>query len=170
MMTEDLVALLPRLRRFARALARNDDEADDLVQSACERALANRRGFVPGTRLDSWMYRIVQNLWIDRCRSRNARGTHVELDEALDLVGADGRSETMGRLTLAEVRERVRALPEEQRLVLALVTLEGLSYREAAERLSVPIGTIMSRLSRARRRLMDLAQDGEALPSPTATG
>jgi len=165
-MTEDLVALLPRLRRFARALSRSDDEADDLVQSACERALANRHGFVPGTRLDSWMYRIVQNLWIDRCRSRTARGEHVDIDEAYDLAGADGRSVTMSRLTLAEVRQRVRDLPEEQRLVLALVTLEGLSYREAAERLAVPIGTIMSRLSRARRRLMDLSPADDMAPAP----
>jgi RNA polymerase sigma-70 factor (ECF subfamily) len=163
MMTEDLVVLLPRLRRFARALAHSEDEADDLVQSACERALASRHGFVPGTRLDSWMYRIVQNLWIDRCRSRATRGEHVDIDEAYDLAGADGRTETMSRLTLAEVRERVRALPEDQRLVLALVTLEGLSYREAADRLAVPIGTIMSRLSRARRRLMDPPSGDHAL-------
>lgn len=155
-MTEDLIALLPRLRRFARALARNDDEADDLVQSACERALRNRDSFVPGTRLDSWMCRIVQNLWIDRCRSAAARAETVEIDDALDLPGSDGRAVTLSRLALAEVRRRVRELPEEQRLVLALVTLEGLSYREAAERLAVPIGTVMSRLSRARRRLMDL--------------
>lgn len=155
-MTEDLIALLPRLRRFARALARNDDEADDLVQSACERALRNRDSFVPGTRLDSWMCRIVQNLWIDRCRSAAGRAETVEIDDALDVAGSDGRAVTLSRLTLNEVRRRVRELPEEQRLVLALVTLEGLSYREAAERLAVPIGTVMSRLSRARRRLMDL--------------
>jgi RNA polymerase sigma-70 factor (ECF subfamily) len=165
-MTEDLIALLPRLRRFARALARNDDEADDLVQSACERALRSRDSFVPGTRLDSWMCRIVQNLWIDRCRSAAARGETVAIDDALDLPGSDGRAVTLGRLTLAEVRRRVRELPDEQRLVLALVTLEGLSYREAAERLAVPIGTVMSRLSRARRRLMDLdPTTGAAAPA-----
>ena len=156
-MTDDLVALLPRLRRFARGLCRNDDEADDLVQSACEGALANFASFAAGTRFDSWMYRIVQNLWIDRCRSRTSRGEHVEIDEAFEIEGGDGRSEMEAKLTLAEVRAAVRTLPEEQRLVLALVTLEGLSYRETAERLSVPIGTVMSRLARARRKLVELA-------------
>ena len=165
-MTEDLIALLPRLRRFARALARNDDEADDLVQSACERALRSQDSFVPGTRLDSWMCRIMQNLWIDRCRAAAKRAETVEIDDAHDVVGSDGRAVTLSRLTLAEVRRRVRDLPEEQRLVLALVTLEGLSYREAAERLAVPLGTVMSRLSRARRRLMDLDPNlGAAAPS-----
>ena len=154
-MTDDLVAMLPRLRRFARGLCRNDDEADDLVQAACERALANIGSFAAGTRFDSWMYRIVQNLWIDRCRSRTSRGEHVEIDEAFEIEGGDGRSEMEAKLTLAEVRAAVRTLPEEQRLVLALVTLEGLSYRETAERLSVPIGTVMSRLARAPRKLVE---------------
>jgi RNA polymerase sigma-70 factor (ECF subfamily) len=159
-MEEELVALLPRLRRFARALCRDDAEADDLVQAACERALTRRGRFLPGTRLDSWLYRIMQNLWLDRGRTAQARREHLDIGLVGDLPGVDGRDETEARILLAQVRERVAALPEGQRLVLALVSVEGLSYREAAERLAVPIGTVMSRLARARRRLFDLL--GEA--------
>ena len=93
-MEDELIALLPRLRRFARALCRDDDEADDLVQGACERALSRSDSFTPGTRLDSWMYRIVQNLWIDRCRARGTRGQAVPVEDVHDLVGSDGRTET----------------------------------------------------------------------------
>ena len=164
-MEDELISLLPRLRRFARALCRDADEADDLVQSACERALGNRAGFTPGTRLDSWMYRIVQNLWIDRCRTRAGRGPSVPLDDVLELAGSDGRRETEARLTLDGVRTRIRGMPEEQRLVLALVAIEGLSYRETADRLGVPLGTVMSRLARARRKLFDFVAPGD---KPTA--
>src|SRR5262249_40439421 len=115
-MEDELIALLPRLRRFARALSRDDDAADDLVQSACERALSHADSFTRGTRLDSWMYRIVQNLWIDRCRSRAARPEAVPIDDAMELEGSDGRRDTEARLTLTRVRARVRGLPEEQRL------------------------------------------------------
>jgi RNA polymerase sigma-70 factor (ECF subfamily) len=154
-MEDELIALLPRLRKFARALCRDDDEADDLLQGACERALSRPGSFTPGTRLDSWMYRIVQNLWIDRCRSRSGRGVAVPVEDVVDLVGSDGRNVTEARLTLAGVRTRIRGMPEEQRLVLALVAVEGLTYREAAEQLGVPLGTVMSRLARARRKLFD---------------
>ena len=169
-MEEELVALLPRLRRFARALCRGDAEADDLVQAACERALTRRDRFLPGTRLDSWLYRIMQNLWLDRGRTAQARREHLDIDTVDDLAGVDGRDETEAWILLAQVRERVAALPEGQRLVLALVSVEGLSYRETAERLAVPIGTVMSRLARARRRLFDLLGEAPerapASPSP----
>ena len=158
-MEEELVALLPRLRRFALALCRDDTEADDLVQAACERALARADRYAPGTRLDCWLYRVMQNLWIDHIRAVSARREHLDIDTVGDLPGTDGRTETEARLLLARVRERVAALPEGQRLVLALVSVEGLSYREAAERLAVPVGTVMSRLARARRGLFDLLND-----------
>lgn len=163
-MEEELIALLPRLRRMARALCRDEQEADDLVQATCERALANRHRFRDGTRLDSWLYRIMQNHWLDLCRRRRARGTAAPLEEQVELAGADGRRQTESRLTLAAVRRLIRELSEEQRLALVLVTLEGLSYREAAERTGVPLGTLMSRLGRARRKLMELLEG----PSPVA--
>lgn len=148
-----LIALLPRLRRFACGLAGSVDEGDDLVQSACERALSRIHQFEPGTRLDSWMFRIVQTVWIDRRRSRQRRGTSVSVEEIGDLAGADGLRDSDARLHLAEVRRAVTRLPEDQRAVLLLVTVEGMSYREAADTLAIPIGTVMSRLARARLAL-----------------
>lgn len=159
----DLVALLPRLRRFARALAGAPDRADDLVQSACERALRARDTFQPGTRLDAWMFRILRNVWIDAARRAGARGgEHAALDEVAEQAGWDGRDVTETRLMLARAREAIAALPPESREVVVLVCVEELSYREAAEVLEVPVGTVMSRLSRARAKLartLGLAQD-----------
>jgi RNA polymerase sigma-70 factor (ECF subfamily) len=148
-----LIALLPRLRRFAYGLTGSVDEGDDLVQSACERALSRMNQFEPGTRLDSWMFRIMQTVWIDRRRARQRRGISVPIDEIGELHGADGVRDGEARLRLGEVRRAVAKLPEEQRAVLMLVTVDGMSYREAANVLSVPIGTVMSRLARARLAL-----------------
>lgn len=149
----ELVLLVPRLRRFAFTLTGSRADADDLVQSACERALKNVGRFEPGTRMDSWMYRIVQNLWIDNRRRHAVRGRTVEPEDAGLSDGGLAAREPEDRMTLARVRTAVATLPEPQRAVLALVAVEGLSYREAAETLDVPIGTVMSRLSRAREAL-----------------
>ncbi len=155
----DLVELVPRLRRFAYALCGSPDLGDDLVQAACERALKNAASFHPGTRMDSWMFRIIQNLWLDdRRRRRRVRGTQVDPEtEALSDHGASAR-QAEDRATLDKVRATVDTLPDELRLVLALVALEGRSYREVAEHLDIPIGTVMSRLSRARALLLPLVQ------------
>ena len=164
-MEEELVAMLPRLRRMARALCTREEEVDDLVQSTCERALRAREGFAPGTRLDSWLYRIMQNLWIDGYHRERRRGVAVDLDEVAELADRDGRQELETHLTLEKVRRIIRTLPPEQRLALVLVTLEGLSYREAAARMGVPLGTLMSRLGRARRRLVALLEGENPLPA-----
>lgn len=153
----DLIALLPRLRRFARALAADADEADDLVQTACEKALRGRHGFVPGTRLDAWMFRILRNVFLDARRASASRGgAHAPLEAAEEIAGWDGRSLLETRLLLERAREAMTRLPVEQREVLALVCIEGLSYAEAAEVLQVPLGTVMSRLARGRARLSAL--------------
>lgn len=149
---DDLVALLPRLRRFARGLAGSLDAADDLVQAACERALANRQQWQPGTRLDSWMFRIVQNLWIDRLRA-DGRWRYAGADALDSLPANDMASAVEARIELAAVRRAIDALPDDQRAVLMQVTVDGRSYREAAEILDIPIGTVMSRLARARLAL-----------------
>ncbi|GAB5469665.1 MAG: RNA polymerase sigma factor [Rhodospirillales bacterium] len=148
-----LVALLPRLRRFARVLARSDDQADDLLQAACERALARLDQWQPGTRLDSWMYRIMQTVWIDWTRKNRVRGIPEPLEDRHDLSGSDGRTVVEAHLQLGAVRDAIRDLPDEQRAVLGLVTIDGLSYKEAAGILEIPVGTVMSRLARARLRL-----------------
>jgi len=153
---QSLIALLPRLRRFGLALSGSPDMADDLVQSACERALRNRDSFVAGTRLDSWMFRIMQNLWIDSRRQRSRRGSETTDEETLGmLAGDDGRRSTESALTLTRVLAAMDTLPDDQRAVIVAVCVEGLSYRDTAELLGIPIGTVMSRLFRARRDLGD---------------
>jgi RNA polymerase sigma-70 factor (ECF subfamily) len=155
----NLVAHLPRLRRFAWGLAGSRDEGDDLVQAACEKALARSHQFTPGSRLDSWLFRIVQTTWVDRLRQRRTRRTDAD-DEALAAV-ADGRGHAgEARLALGTVERAIAVLPEEQRSVLLLVSIDGASYREAAEILDIPIGTVMSRLARARLAL-GRALDGQ---------
>ncbi|MGH6933202.1 MAG: RNA polymerase sigma factor [Dongiaceae bacterium] len=155
-----LVALLPRLRRFAYGLTGSLDEGDDVVQSACERALTRLDQFQVGTRLDSWMYRIVQTVWIDRLRNRKVRNEHgMDPADLEPLATGDAEREMMARLELAQVRRQVALLPEDQRVVLLLTAVEGRSYKEAAAILELPMGTVMSRLARARLAL------GKALES-----
>jgi RNA polymerase sigma-70 factor, ECF subfamily len=156
---DQLLAVLPRLRRFARGLAGSTADADDLVQAACERALARRHQFQEGTRFDSWMFRIVQTIWIDQIRARAVRKEEEEVSEGR--LGSDEPVRRAdARLALSEVRRAVDRLPPDQRAALLLVTIEGLSYREAAEVVQVPVGTIMSRLARARMALQALLEAG----------
>ena len=148
-----MVPFLPRLRRFAYALAGNMEQGDDLVQETCLRALSRAEQWQPGTRLDSWMYRIAQNLWLDRARATKVRGHVIDIDTVDDLVGQDGRQVTESRLTLNEVNRGIQRLSADQQVLIALVCVDGLSYKEAADVLDLPIGTVMSRLARARRAL-----------------
>ncbi len=147
-----MVALLPRLRRFAGSLAGAGSDADDLVQATCERALRALDTWMPGTRLDSWMFRIMHNLWIDTIRGRKPA---APLDGIPDIAGDDGRRTVEAGSELAAAGRIIAALPEAQRAVLVLTCVEELSYRDAAEVLGVPIGTVMSRLARARQTLME---------------
>lgn len=148
----EMLAVLPRLRRFARALARDAADADDLCQMTVEKALLARASWQPGTRLDSWMYRIMRNAWIDAARARGrASETFVDA-EAGAAVGGDGGAEA--RVALGEVEAAMRRLPDEQREAVALVLVEGLAYKEAAEVLDIPMGTLTSRLVRGRQALM----------------
>lgn len=162
-----VIELLPRLRRFAYALTGSRDLADDLVQDTCERALARIEQWAPGTRLDSWMYRIAQNIWLDRGRARKVRGEVIDIHDVPDLSGVDGRDVTESRLTLEAVNREMRRLSPDQRVLIALVCVDGLTYQEAADTLELPIGTVMSRLARARKAL-DAAINGDAV-APLAT-
>jgi RNA polymerase sigma-70 factor (ECF subfamily) len=152
-----MVRFLPRLRRFAHALTHNQDQSEDLVQETCARALARLDQWRPDTRLDSWMYRIAQNVWIDHVRAEKVKGEIVDIAAIEDIWGPDGRVVTETRLSLLELRERIAQLPSEQRALLSLVCMDGLSYKEAARALDSPAGTVMSRLARARRALHDAA-------------
>jgi RNA polymerase sigma factor (sigma-70 family) len=143
-----LTALLPRLRRFAAGLARNPADADDLCQAALERALVSRQQWQEGTRLDSWMYRII---WIDTARARTRRDKTFTDEEAGLSVGTSGGQEAQVELTMVD--RALQTLPDEQREAVLLVLVEGYKYAEAAEIIGCPIGTLTSRLLRGREAL-----------------
>ena len=148
----DLIALLPRLRRFARSLTRSVPEADDLVQEACLRALSRADQWDPSQPLDRWMFRITRNLWISELRKRSVRmgKGQVPADETHELVSQDTGEHAVAT---AELRGQIAALPEELSAILLSVSVEGYSYAEAAELFEIPIGTVMSRIHRARKAL-----------------
>jgi RNA polymerase sigma-70 factor (ECF subfamily) len=147
---EQIVALLPRLRRFARNLARNPHDADDVVQIALERALLKLDQWRRDARLDSWLFKIVRNAWIDELRSRGRRDRMFLAAEAGENVG----DATLDReADLMSVQFAMAKLPEDQRTAVSLVLVEGLSYKEAADVLDIPIGTLTSRLARGREAL-----------------
>ncbi len=154
---QEIAALLPRLRRFGRTLAHSREDADDLVQVAIEKALTRTDQWAPGTRLDSWMFRIMQNAWIDELRARERRGQTFLPEEEGEHVGDRAASSDSGsQLDAILVRKAVARLSDEHRSVVGLVLVEGLSYQEAAETLGVPVGTVTSRLARAREALQEL--------------
>lgn len=147
---EHIVALLPRLRRFARTMTRHAADADDLVQLSIERALLRHEQWRPDSRFESWMFGIMRNAWIDEVRARGRRSEIFAAEEAGENVG---EATTEAQLRLLSVQRAVDSLPEEQRMAVALVLIEGLSYKEAADVLDVPMGTVTSRLARAREAL-----------------
>jgi len=148
-----MVGLLPRLRRFAMTLARDPDRADDLVQAACERALTRLDQLREGTRLDSWLYRIIYTQWIDNLRRKKTRS------EKLVLLSNESRSPGPGIDSgnplddTLDLQKALSTLPEEHRTAIMLVSVEGYSYAEAASVLEVPAGTVASRVARARNML-----------------
>jgi RNA polymerase sigma-70 factor (ECF subfamily) len=151
---EDLIALLPNLRRYAITLCRDPHTADDLVQITAERAFMARATLDPAVRIDAWLFRILRNAWIDMTRRTRTRGETVDIDDTPEAATVDGRSVTESRLMLASATAAIATLPENQREVLILVCVEELSYAETAELLGVPQGTVMSRLSRARAAII----------------
>src|SRR5258708_2102222 len=155
-----IIELLPRLRRFARNLTRNPHDADDVVQIAVERALVRLGQWRSDARLDSWMFKIVRNAWIDELRSRGRRDKIFLAAEAGDNIGTDSMAR---EAELMSVQSAMARLPQDQREAVSLVLVEGLPYREAAEVLEVPIGTLTSRLARGREALQALlGTEGEA--------
>ncbi len=145
---------LPRLRRFAHGLSRNTSDADDLTQMTVERALLARDQWAPGSRLDSWLYRIMRNLWIDTVRARGRKAVFESPPEAGESVGFDPQPGVEAAIDLGKAMAAMGRLPDEQREVVALILVEGLGYRETAELLDLPIGTVSSRLVRGRTALL----------------
>jgi RNA polymerase sigma-70 factor (ECF subfamily) len=154
---DQLVDLLPRLRRLARTLARSAADADDLVQVTVERALLHFEQRRPDSRLESWMFGIMKHAWIDELRARVRRDRVFAPEEAGEHVG---ESSDQRQLETMAMQAALAQLPNEQRLAVALVLVEGLSYKEAAEIMEVPIGTLTSRLARAREALVAILQEG----------
>ena len=150
---EEIILFLPRLRRFAYSLTGNRTDTDDLVQDVCLRALDRAFQWQPGTRIDSWLYRIAHNLWIDRVRSEKTRNAARQnmLIQTEEATTAHNPAED--RLALRAVEKAMAELTDEQKVAISLVCIDGLTYREAADIMGVPIGTVMSRLSRARKEL-----------------
>jgi RNA polymerase sigma-70 factor (ECF subfamily) len=147
-----LTPLLPRLRRFAMAMAGSLSEADALVQAACERALRSDHEWLPGTRLDSWLYRIIRGIWVDRCTTpADATPAPVEHDPASRRAGLGP--------TLEAVRRDLATMPMEQRTILLLVCADGFTYKETAEALGIPTASVIRHLAHARLALMSGAQD-----------
>jgi RNA polymerase sigma-70 factor (ECF subfamily) len=154
-----LTALLPRLRRFAHGLSRDSADADDLTQATIERALRSRDQWQVGTRLDSWAYRIMRNLWIDTARARSRKSAREAPEEEGLNVGEDPRQAMDASLDVQRIMAAMARLPDEQREIVALILVEGFGYREVSEMLGLPIGTVSSRLVRGRTAL--LAMVGE---------
>lgn len=151
----ELIASLPRLRRYALSLCRRADIADDLVQGAVERAVSARDRFDPDTSLVAWLFRILRNLWIDQTRRAKTRGEEIDIHETPAAAIHDGPRAVEATIALRETEAALETLPPEQREVLRLVCLEELSYAEAAAVLDIPKGTVMSRLARARLALAE---------------
>jgi RNA polymerase sigma-70 factor (ECF subfamily) len=148
----ELIAMMPRLRCFGLALTRTFADADDLMQTAIERALSRSVQLRTETKLDAWMYGIMRNLWLDRMRANRVR-RHEDLETARDIVGDDGIAIVERNGLLSDVRRALARLPEEQRSVLILVCVDGLSYTETAQTLGLAIGTVASRVARGREAL-----------------
>lgn len=152
-----LIDLLPKLRRFACGLTGSTADGDDLCQMTVERALARRNQWQEGTRLDSWMYKIMRNLFIDEIRASRRRSETFVVDDAGLSVGSSGGQEAS--VELAMIDRAMMRLPEEQREAVLLVMVEGCSYKEAAEVVGCPVGTLNSRLVRGRDALQGLLED-----------
>jgi RNA polymerase sigma-70 factor, ECF subfamily len=154
---DEIIELLPRLRRFARAITRNPHDADDLVQVTVERALRRFDQWEDEARLGSWMFGIMRNAWIDEVRARVRRERMHAPGEAGENVG----THSMDHEAIA-LQSALEQLSDEQRMAVGLVLIEGFSYKEAAEVLEVPIGTLTSRLARAREALAAILDEDEA--------
>ncbi len=154
-----LEPLIPALRRYAYALVRDHDAADDLVQDTLERALSRWTLRRSDGDLRAWLFTIQRNLHVSALRQSQRRGAHVELDEATTPSSAALQESS---IEIQDILAALDQLPEEQKSLLLLVGVEDLSYDDAAKVMGVPIGTVMSRLSRARQRLRGLLETGRA--------
>lgn len=153
--SDQALASLPNLKRYAVSLCRRPDLADDLVQITIERAFRARDSYDPATRQLAWMMRILRNAWIDMTRRQKTRGIEMELQDAPEIAGVDGARVVESRLMLQRTIEVLDQLPPDQQDVLLTVCVHGMTYQEAAVILDIPVGTVMSRLARGRAALAE---------------
>jgi len=153
---EALVALIPRLRRYARALTGERFRADDLVQDTLERAISKWALWRPGTDLRAWTFTIMHNVFVNQVKRSVLAAESLDPEAGMEVEDSGASADTLAQLS--GINSALQRLPDEQREVLLLVTLEGFSYDEAAHTLGLPIGTVMSRLARARARLAALLE------------
>ena len=167
---QEMLSLLPRLRRLAYALTGSSDAGDDLVQATYERAIRHIDKWEPGTRLDAWMFQIARNLNLNDLRYRKVRGPTIEPELLDSYRSVDGERDAEAKLTYQKVRDYIGQLPEEQRSIVVLICVEGLSYAEVSRMLNLPVGTIASRLGRLRLALKGLTDGtpGEGAPDRKA--
>lgn len=150
---QEIVEVLPNIRRFAAGLTGNLADADDLLQSTVERLL--QKGLPDDAEVLPWCLRVCRNLWIDEVRSRKVRSEASREPAVIGEQVLQGEDQVLGEMTLAEVQQVLQSMSDDQRAVLELIAVEGYSYKEAAAVLEVPIGTVMSRLARARTTLIE---------------
>ena len=147
-MKKELMTLVPMIRRFAYSLTGSPHDADDLLQNTIERVLS--RGVPDNVELTKWVFRVCRNIWIDDYRARKVRHNAAQSEDLTADQFVDGEKIIYNQITLGEVNVAMEKLPEDQRSILSLIAVQGMSYKEVAETLSIPIGTVMSRLARAR--------------------
>ena len=155
----ELYDVLPALRRFALSLTRNEDRADDLVQDSVERALLKASYFEPGTNLRSWLFTVCRRVFLNQIRKQKSRGVSVELADAPQSRLSEPSTQDI-TLEFRDMSEHFEKLPIRDKVILSLIVLEGMKYEEAAAMLEIPVGTVRSRLSRARNRLKNMVEEG----------
>lgn len=158
-MRDKILKILPGLRRFAFALTGAKHDADDLLQATVEKLLLSENAPKEAVELQKWAFRLCRNHWIDEVRKRKVREADSLADTELPLDQIDNDRRLLSSITLEEVNVAMNKLPEKQRVALAMVSLGGLSYAEVSEALDVPVGTVMSRVSRARTELASQFND-----------
>ena len=153
-MQAELIELLPALRRYAWSMTHSVHDADDLLQGTVERLL--RKGVPEGVELARWAFTVCRNLWIDEYRSRKTwQMTDLDTDW-IEAGQIDGEKDMHTQMQLKQVMAAMQHLPPEQQLVLNMVSVQGLSYQDVADSLEIPVGTVMSRLARARGKLTEI--------------
>jgi len=162
---QEMLDALPHVRRFAISLSRSRFDGDDLLQSTVERVL--KKGVPENVDMRKWMFRVCKNIWIDEIRARKVRRRAAEGQDITIHNRPESEVEIMDKLKLAQVKTAMDNLPDDQRVTLSLVAIEGYSYKDTAEILETPIGTVMSRLARARKNLASQFSDGGKPFSPT---